>query len=51
MGNAASARVLERNGFTQIGLAPQYFRLGSAGGGWADCRLFQRINPAWRGEG
>lgn len=50
VGNDASARVLERNGFTQVGLAPQYLRLGSAGGGWADCRLLQRINPDWRGE-
>ncbi|MFC0673705.1 GNAT family N-acetyltransferase [Brachybacterium hainanense] len=45
VGNTASVRVLERCGFAEYGLAPQYLRLG---GRWADCRLFQLVNADWR---
>jgi [ribosomal protein S5]-alanine N-acetyltransferase len=38
--NQASQRVLTRNGFVEYGLAPQYLHIG---GGWRDCRMFQRI--------
>jgi ribosomal-protein-alanine N-acetyltransferase len=38
--NTASQRVLLRNGFTQIGLAPQYLQIAGA---WQDHCLFQRI--------
>jgi [ribosomal protein S5]-alanine N-acetyltransferase len=38
VGNAASQRVLERTGFTPIGLAPRYLHIA---GRWQDCRLFQ----------
>ena len=38
--NAASQRVLMRNGFAQIGLAPRYLRIA---GQWQDHLLFQRI--------
>ena len=38
--NVASQRVLERCGFTEYGLAPQYLFIGGA---WQDHRLFQRI--------
>ncbi|RLP83944.1 N-acetyltransferase [Mycetocola lacteus] len=38
--NVASQRVLERNGFTRIGLAPGYLRIA---GEWQDHVLFQRI--------
>ena len=41
--NAASQRVLERNGFTVIGVAPAYLRNA---GRWQDHRLFQRVAPA-----
>ncbi len=41
--NAASQRVLERNGFTRYGLAPQYLRIA---GRWQDHELFQLLNPA-----
>jgi len=41
--NAASQRVLERNGFTRYGLAPQYLRIA---GRWQDHVLFQLLNPA-----
>ncbi|MGY2004301.1 GNAT family N-acetyltransferase [Blastococcus sp. SYSU DS1024] len=41
--NAASQRVLERNGFTRYGLAPQYLRIA---GRWQDHFLFQVLNPA-----
>ncbi|MGY1608702.1 MULTISPECIES: GNAT family N-acetyltransferase [unclassified Geodermatophilus] len=41
--NAGSQRVLERNGFTRFGLAPQYLRIA---GRWQDHVLFQRLNPA-----
>lgn len=44
VGNEASVRVLERCGFTEYGLAPDYLRLGD---GWADCRLFQRVHDGW----
>jgi len=38
--NTASQRVLERSGFTRIGLAPSYLFIG---GRWQDHVLFQRI--------
>lgn len=38
--NVPSQRVLERNGFTRIGVAPQYLRIG---GEWQDHVLFQRL--------
>jgi RimJ/RimL family protein N-acetyltransferase/GNAT superfamily N-acetyltransferase len=45
VGNDASAAVLRACGFQEIGIAPQMLRLGIAGDGWADCRLFQLIAP------
>lgn len=45
VGNDASVTVLERCGFVEFGLAPAFLRLG---GHWADCRMFQLINGAWR---
>lgn len=38
--NTASQRVLKRNGFEQIGMAPKYLRIA---GEWQDHLLFQRI--------
>ncbi|MDP3950681.1 GNAT family N-acetyltransferase [Microbacterium sp.] len=38
--NAASQRVLLRNGFEQFGMAPKYLRIA---GEWQDHLLFQRI--------
>ena len=40
--NVASQRVLERNGFTRYGLAPQYLRIA---GRWQDHVLFQVLAP------
>jgi [ribosomal protein S5]-alanine N-acetyltransferase len=40
--NAASQRVLERNGFVRIGMAPEYL---SIAGSWQDHVLFQLIAP------
>jgi [ribosomal protein S5]-alanine N-acetyltransferase len=40
--NAASQRVLERNGFVRFALAPQYLRIA---GRWQDHVLFQVLNP------
>jgi len=40
--NAASQRVLERNGFVRFGLAPRYVRIA---GRWQDHVLFQVLNP------
>ncbi len=40
--NAASQRVLERNGFVRFGLAPQYLRIA---GRWQDHVLFQVLAP------
>jgi [ribosomal protein S5]-alanine N-acetyltransferase len=37
--NVASQRVLEKNGFTRIGLARRYLRIAGA---WRDHILFQR---------
>jgi len=42
--NTASQRVLARNGFTRIGLAPQYLRIA---GRWQDHVLQQRLNGQW----
>lgn len=39
--NVASQRVLARNGFTRIGLAPKYLRIA---GRWQDCLLHQRLS-------
>jgi [ribosomal protein S5]-alanine N-acetyltransferase len=40
--NVRSQRVLERNGFTRIGLAPDYLRIA---GSWQDHVLFQLVRP------
>lgn len=40
--NAASQRVLRRNGFQPFGLAPEYLRID---GLWQDHVLFQTLNP------
>jgi ribosomal-protein-alanine N-acetyltransferase len=40
--NAASQRVLERNGFTRIGVAPAYLNIA---GRWQDHILFQVVAP------
>jgi ribosomal-protein-alanine N-acetyltransferase len=40
--NVASQRVLERNGFRRIGMAPTYLKIA---GSWQDCLLYQVINP------
>jgi [ribosomal protein S5]-alanine N-acetyltransferase len=40
--NAASQRVLQRNGFARIGMAPEYL---SIAGRWQDHILFQLIAP------
>jgi [ribosomal protein S5]-alanine N-acetyltransferase len=40
--NAASQRVLERNGFVRIGMAPAYLNIA---GRWQDHLLFQLIAP------
>jgi ribosomal-protein-alanine N-acetyltransferase len=40
-GNAGSQRVLERNGFTRIGMAPSYLKIA---GRWQDMIMFQVIN-------
>lgn len=45
--NPASARVLERNGFREHGFSPRHLRFASAGGGWADCRLFEILADEW----
>ena len=42
--NAASQRVLERNGFERIGLAPKLLCIA---GEWQDHIVYQRINDAW----
>lgn len=39
--NVASQRVLARNGFTRIGMAPRYLRIA---GRWQDCILYQVLN-------
>lgn len=41
--NTASQRVLERNGFTRFGLAPQYL---SIAGRWQDHAMYQALNPS-----
>jgi ribosomal-protein-alanine N-acetyltransferase len=41
--NAASQKVLARNGFARIGLAPDYLKIA---GRWQDHALFQVLNPA-----
>ncbi|GAA1072046.1 GNAT family N-acetyltransferase [Nocardiopsis metallicus] len=44
--NTGSQRVLERNGFTPYGIAPQYLRIA---GRWQDHILYQLLNPEWSG--
>lgn len=41
--NAASQRVLQRNGFVRIGTAPAYLKIA---GRWQDHHLYQVLNPA-----
>lgn len=40
--NAASQAILDHTGFTRIGLAPDYLRIG---GRWRDHVLYQLLNP------
>ncbi len=42
-GNLRSQKVLERNGFTRIGMAPAYLKIA---GKWQDHFLYQLINHA-----
>ena len=42
--NARSQRVLEKNGFERVGLAPKFLQID---GIWQDHLLFQRLNPDW----
>jgi len=42
--NVRSRRVLKRNGFVPIGLAPAYLNIA---GEWQDMDLFQVVNDAW----
>ncbi|GAB3265526.1 GNAT family N-acetyltransferase [Kineosporia babensis] len=42
--NARSQRVLAKNGFERIGLAPKFLRIE---GIWQDHVMFQRVNPDW----
>ncbi|MGI5119219.1 GNAT family N-acetyltransferase [Marinactinospora thermotolerans] len=42
--NTRSQRVLERNGFTTYGIAPQYLLIA---GRWQDHILYQLLNPEW----
>jgi ribosomal-protein-alanine N-acetyltransferase len=44
--NTASQRVLARNGFTRIGLAPRSLRIA---GRWQDHVLHQLLEEDWRG--
>jgi ribosomal-protein-alanine N-acetyltransferase len=41
--NEASQRVLKRNGFVRIGLAPRYLKIA---GRWQDCILHQLLSDA-----
>jgi ribosomal-protein-alanine N-acetyltransferase len=41
--NAASQRVLQRNGFVRIGTAAAYLKIA---GRWQDHHLYQVLNPA-----
>ncbi len=43
--NLRSQRVLEKNGFDRIGLAPKYLQID---GEWQDAVLYQVVNEAWR---
>ena len=42
--NVASRRVLERNGFVEYGVAPDYLRID---GRWQEHVLYQRVHPDW----
>jgi [ribosomal protein S5]-alanine N-acetyltransferase len=42
LANIGSHRVLDRCGFTQIGVAPKYLRID---GDWKDVALYQLVNP------
>ena len=46
--NQASQRVLDRNGFVRIGLAPSYLKIA---GRWQDCILHQLLSDASRQPG
>jgi ribosomal-protein-alanine N-acetyltransferase len=45
--NAASQRVLERNDFVRIGMAPKYLKIA---GRWQDCLLYQVINGSGQAD-
>ncbi|WP_285599168.1 GNAT family protein [Kineosporia sp. NBRC 101731] len=42
--NVRSQRVLEKNGFERIGMAPKFLKIN---GTWSDSVLFQRLNEAY----
>lgn len=44
--NTGSQRVLERNGFARIGLAPDFLHID---GRWQDHILYQAVNADWEG--
>ncbi|MEO3748392.1 GNAT family N-acetyltransferase [Plantactinospora sp. B5E13] len=46
--NAGSRRVLERNGFVRIGMAPDYLNIA---GRWQDFVLYQLLNAGWSPPG
>ncbi|MEE6260832.1 GNAT family N-acetyltransferase [Plantactinospora sonchi] len=46
--NTPSRRVLERNGFVRIGMAPEYLNIA---GRWQDFVLYQLVNSAWTPPG
>ncbi|HTT30364.1 MAG TPA: GNAT family protein [Solirubrobacteraceae bacterium] len=45
LGNVASQRVLERNGFVRFGVAPGYLNIA---GVWQDHALYQALNPGMK---
>ncbi|MET7397565.1 GNAT family protein [Dactylosporangium sp. NPDC005572] len=42
--NTGSRRVLERNGFTRFGMAPEYLNIA---GRWQDHAMYQVVNRSW----
>ena len=45
--HAETLALIQRLGFTRIGLAPQYLMID---GDWRDHVLWQRLNPGWAAD-